>query len=229
VDPYQAGTLLNIIGPEAIPFAIDALDSQSLRVRLAGLTCLERASLTPQNRRSAITNLTKLLTDPSSQVRQDAAYILGEIGPEASSAVPPLIVNLSDSDISDLNGQVVSVRAHTAQALGKIGPAAKNASPALRRLLTDPDVDLRSEVAVAIWRIDGDVEHTLPVLVAGLPNVDPDMKWQWIDDLGEMGPRASNAFPILVEELKGAEPYNLEKITNAMFKIDPEAAAKLLH
>jgi hypothetical protein len=61
-----------------------------------------------------------------------------------------------------------------------------------------------------------------------LPRLDGVMRWRIIEALGQMGPAASNAFPLLVDELNkmtSASPVDRKKITDAMFKIDPEAAA----
>jgi len=90
--------------------------------------------------------------------------------------------------------------------------------------------------AVAIWRIDGDVTNTLPVLIQGLSQVDEGVKGEVADGIGEMGPRAKAAFPALLHELNltpSPSAYlNSEReregryITNALKKIDPEAAAK---
>ena len=67
--------------------------------------------------------------DKDAVVRLSAALALGEIGPEAKTAVPALTELLKDKDSN--------VQWAAARALGKIGPEAKMATPALTELLKD--------------------------------------------------------------------------------------------
>ena len=68
-------------------------------------------------------NVSRSINPPSKL----AVWFLGEIGPEAKSAVPALIKTLREGD--------VRLRGPAAEALGKIGPDAKTAIPALAAVL----------------------------------------------------------------------------------------------
>ena len=74
-----------------------------------------------------------LVNDPDPDVRQAAAFALGEIGPDAAEAVPALTKALGDRDDA--------VRKSFIEALGSLGPEAKPAVTALAKvLLEDEDV-----------------------------------------------------------------------------------------
>ncbi len=90
----------------------------------------------------------------------------------------------------------------------------------------------RPDAAVAVWRIGSDVTNTLPVLIETLSLVPDGSKWELLEGLEEMGPQAREAVPALLGQLtiQGTpDPqrlFALKKITNALIKIDPEAASR---
>ena len=80
-------------------------------------------------------------------VRALAAEALGQMGPEAKTAVPALTEMLDD--------RVADVRRSAAAALGKMGPEARPAVPALKKAAEDIDEDdsVRKTAAEALTRI----------------------------------------------------------------------------
>jgi len=106
----------------------------------------------------------------------------------------------------------------------------KSALPALRPRLNDADPYERSVAAVAIWRISSEATNTLPVLIEALNLVPEGSRWESVEGLKEMGAEAKEAFPALLGQLTlrdtpdAPSSFTLEKITNALIKIDPEAA-----
>src|SRR5262245_6283433 len=72
---------------------------------------------------AAVPELIEALKDDDWQVRNQAAEVLGVIGPDAKAAVPALIDVLQEED--------KYFRSHGAVALGKIGREARAAVPAL--------------------------------------------------------------------------------------------------
>jgi len=90
--------------------------------------------------------LTSALRDDDARVRQLAAQAVGEIGPNAVSAVPALITLLADADEGSRNSACI--------ALSGIGPAAKDALPALRTALAGSAQSVRRFAQGAIERID---------------------------------------------------------------------------
>jgi hypothetical protein len=97
----------------------------------------------------------------------------------------------------------------------------------LQAALHESNAYLRGQSAVAIWRISGDADTALPVLLREMQATSADSEWDWIIALGEMGPRAKAAVPQLIAELKqGQMQWVLNCVTNALRRIDPEAAAQ---
>ena len=81
-------------------------------------------------------------------LRGGSIAALGQMGPEAKTAVPDLIEMLKD--------QYEDIRQLAVDALAQIGPDAKAAVPALRALSNDPDSQVRQKSAQALQRIQGE-------------------------------------------------------------------------
>jgi HEAT repeat protein len=225
-EVHGANVFLDI-GSNSIPCAIALLKHDSPTVRRAaawGLGGLRRQTAVANQ---AIPALTDALSDKDRMVRFDTALSLEEMGPAASNAVPALTRVVAYTGTGSETNDLFYLRAAAAVALGKIGPAATNALPALRAALHESDDYLRGQSAVAIWRISGDVDTTLPVLLHEMPATVEDSKWDWIIAVGEMGPRAKAAVPQLRIELQqDRHAWVLAYVTNAFRQIDPDAAAQ---
>jgi hypothetical protein len=139
--------------------AIYLFDALGARARKA-IPALVRAHLTQQSydREHYQPALRSLGAEPATLVpliaeglahgkaysRHVAVEWLADIGPES---LPVMICAFKDL------GQTRELRTQIAGALGNMGPAARDALPALRDALRDPDPNLRSVAADAIWRI----------------------------------------------------------------------------
>lgn len=89
--------------------------------------------------------------DPN--VRIKAALGLGDLGPQAKSAVPGLIKAFADN--RDEAGPYYDVfRSYVASTLGKIGPEAAQAIPVLRGALQDKHEAVRFSASVALKKIE---------------------------------------------------------------------------
>jgi hypothetical protein len=168
---------------------------------------------------------------------------LGSIGPGASNAIPTIEFCLTNS---------FTPEAHldAAVALSQIDPNNKIAIAELKRLQTNGDpglldradsnpstinpreylysnsrqsrLQMQIRARVALWRLGLERELPLPALMAEAAH---DGMWA-IDLLGEIGPPAREALPVLehyITELSG--PRNLATI--AILKIDPAEAKRL--
>ncbi len=106
--------------------------------------------------------------------------------------------------------------------MASVGPPAASAIPVLTNLLHAPPLVDELGAAVAIWRITGDTSTALPIL----------LKWTgygWyyaIDALGEMGPAAKAAIPLLLPMAKGPDSLRQRSASATLKRIDPESAAK---
>ena len=231
----DAMTALLAIGPAVEPALIRALESGSAsaesRTAAAG-TLASLLSGDGADIKDAVPALIRALGDENSNVGNYSAIALGNAGPAAAAAVPSLIAFLHDSNTGTKSGEKVFVRIQAVRALGKIGPKAFAAMPSLNPLLGHKDVYVRALVAIAIWRIGGNGTDTLPVLSQSLVELPEGLKWELIDAMAEMGPRAKAAVPLLLRELavpkqpRWVWTSNCGKLTNALRQIDPEAAAK---
>lgn len=140
------------------------------------------------------------LADQDPAVRGEAAIALAAIGPAAAPAVPQLRQILADS--SEDSG----ARYSAAYALGRIGPAAAPAMETLRTL-SQSDDELMATVAVwAALKIEpGNTdffETAMPRLRKALKAESDLARLEAAVALGEIGPHAKTAIPILevVEE-----------------------------
>ena len=89
-------------------------------------------------------------------MREFAARALGEMGPEANTAIQAITESLQDNEMS--------VREAAAQALGSIGSEAKTAIPDLNELLWDKNnyVQVAAKKALGkIWRRKSNVSFVL--------------------------------------------------------------------
>src|SRR5262249_17140181 len=121
------------------------------------------------------------------------------------------------------------MRANAANALGQLGTEARDAVAALTTAsLRDPDLRVRLEAAVALWRIDKRVGRPLPVLIEALKAEDEALRWGAADCPGDMGPEARDAVPALVEALRSPIKARLVRMSLglALERIDSEAAAQ---
>ena len=100
-----------------------------------------------------ISELLKLLKDPSKQVREEAAIVLGTVVSEtiavntiSSSEAEKLILELREL----LENKNKVIREAAATAIGKIGSPVKELIPQLLKLLNDEDDGVRQAAAIAI-------------------------------------------------------------------------------
>lgn len=227
-DASWASTALFFIGPSVKPVLIEALEENGPTVRHASVSALRSlANYHGMEIKEALLGIMDCLQDADAHVRKAAVGALAYMGTDAAPAAPKLIPLLQDPQIGRKKGSVVYVRSGAARTLGKIGPKAIDAIPALKSLLNAANPYDRSIAAIAIWRIDSDVTNTVPVLIQALNLVHENSKWELIEGLGEMGPKAKQAVPSLLSQLthNGVSGLARVAVTNALLRIDPDAAA----
>lgn len=145
-----------------------------------------------------------------------AIYALGELGPDAASAVPDLVVALKSTTGHYPRGTI-------ALSLGNIGPAAKDAVPALMQLWVDAEPYSRTQAIEAVSKI-GPV--AIPALIAGLKDKNADIRSGAAWQLGEFHGKAASAVPELISLLRDEEATVRMNTAQALAKIGtPEAMA----
>ena len=112
----------------------------------------------------------------------------------AKKTVPALLQQLVHKDYAE--------RRQAAEELGKLGAAARGASKELARALQDESPEVRVAAAWALWRIEGKPEPVVPVLIAvlKLPEKEVEAREAACKALGEIGPAAKDAVPLLFQE-----------------------------
>jgi HEAT repeat protein len=176
--------------------------------------------------RHAVYRLTSplgLTTGPEAEILAgQAAFALGEIGPDAAEALPALLDVLQDRTTSklrdphawteDLTSRVAvlelrqpPLRRSALRALGRMGSKAREAAPVLLRIARDPVESPRTRQAAveALWRIEAKAEPLLPVgreLLSAPGNSSVDL--DGFDWLSELGPSARDLMPVLIHRLE---------------------------
>ena len=170
----HAVALLYHMGPDAAP-AVAALAEAARRPMFAD-KWYEGASIPAALWRiggAGAPALAEMISDRrlGQLVRNDAAYCLGQIGPDAKDQVPALVRALENGD--------ASARPSALGALRNIGPAAVAAAPQLRKVIRDDtDADRRSLAARVLATLiphgpdaagaDAATEAVIPVLMDDL-------------------------------------------------------------
>jgi HEAT repeat protein len=137
--------------------------------------------------------LLELLADSAWEVRRSAACSLGTLGAAATKAAPHLSAALGDAH--------PMVRVYAAAALGKIRPKDKASLDALSRCAEDQYTNVRFTAAVAHHHISGDVDRFVKKMAEHVTNNDQ-YQFSAMLELQQIGARAKNAIPILIQRLK---------------------------
>ncbi len=154
----------------------------------------------------------ELLRDTNGGRRQLLSRALIKFGPKAADAVPLLL--------GDLNSETVGRIATAAHVLGHLGERARVALPRLKELLDDEDVRLRVRAAGAVWKLDHQTNAVWPVLLAALQDESTyrvGARRMAAEILGEMGPIAQGAVPLLEAFLRG-QPSSEQRIAAEALK-----------
>ena len=109
-------------------------------------------------------------------------------------------------------------------AMGELGSAASPAVPDLLLLLQEPGVD--GAAAEALGRIQSTPESVVPALLDAARSGDPSLRRHSIEALAQFGSSAREALPIITRALNDAELRVRSAATNALRRIDREAASK---
>jgi HEAT repeat protein len=151
-------------------------------------------------------------------------------GPNAAAAVPTLV--------EDLQSERRNRAATAAWALGSIGDSAKVAVPRLVELIHDDDPQVRILAAEALWRIDRQTNAVLPVMIGELKNwsKDPQAVMGYMTQeffpsrqetaaevLGEIGPPASEAVPLLQIMLRSSFDRHKQAAAKALMEITQQS------
>ncbi|MFF2012876.1 HEAT repeat domain-containing protein [Streptomyces sp. NPDC058195] len=115
------------------------------------------------------------------------------------------------------------VRTAALRAIGSFGPVARAAVPELRTLLRSPGAASATEVARALWAVEGDAGAVLPVLVEGLRAERVHEVRGAVRALGGLGERAFVVAPRLRALLGHEEPWLRVDAAIALWEVSGRA------
>ncbi len=180
---------LRRMGPASVLSLVTALSRRDARIREGAVEVLIDLGAEAQAARPA---LVLALNDRDDGVRCGAARALGLLGPGD--------VELSRALVSVLDDKIPKVRLAGVESLGRLGAESRSAIPALKQRLGDAAAGVRVGAARSLWQIEREPQQVVPVLIHALN--DPIAGWQAVFVLGEIGPKAEQAAPALIQKLK---------------------------
>ena len=192
---------------------------------------------------ASVDDLVKGLSAEDAKARADAAEKLGDMGALAAPALPALVKALSDD--------APLVRAQAANALGDMGSSGKPAVDDLAKLLKDSDARVRRAVVDALGKIKPGPDKAVPILIEVFSDADPSVVTRALHSLSEagdrivpamievlkndktrywgliilheLGPKAKDAVPTLVEILSDKRAEVRMEALMALAAIGPDA------
>ena len=184
--------------------------------KLARFAGLDEEAIKTVQLRQRVKLLLANLSSPDDGDRIRAAVSLGQIGPQATDAVPALISTLKHRNAN------VSVTAATA--LWRIGQGGKEVVLALIAAINDQDGFVRKSAAEALGKFGLEAKEAVPALIAALQDQDVSVRFSASVALGEIGPEAQEAMPALnsalndpIEYVRKAAAVALKKIEHSEF------------
>jgi HEAT repeat protein len=170
------------------------LKSEEWRVRREAVIALGAMG----SNEEAVREVAKMLQDPSTGVRANAALALWKMCPASAAAVPELAEALDDHS--------PHVLIYVALALFSQGPEARPAIPALLRALQDPKNQVPGpgfpytirQAVVRVLGVTGDTrKEVVDALIEALQDPEEGMRVVAAEALGRLGPDAARAVPTL--------------------------------
>lgn len=176
-----------------------------------------RSTVSPTN----VLQLVKELESMDGLVRARAAQALGEAGPQAKLAVPPLLKGIKDAD--------PLFRKLALEALDKIGAPDKSDVDLLRESLRDESVTVRNYSAEALGRIGAEARPAAAELATALQSdTSPGVRQHAAEALGKIGAAGKPAaFPALIAALKDSDPATRAAAAQAIVSLGPLAEADM--
>jgi HEAT repeat protein len=201
--------------PAVKPLAVEALDNKNPMARAQAVVLLQ--AVDPQHPQ-LLPRAMKALEEPTGT--HLALQVLQRMGPAAAPAVETLRQRLR----KDPN---VYNRMQIATTLADIGPAARVAAPELVELLKERNPSTRHAVLQAVHRLGGaDSGKLIPALMDLAREEQGYTRGLAFDLLGEQGPAAAEAVPMLLDELRKPQGGLHEQAARALGRIAPERARK---
>ncbi len=168
---YGPISVLAAVGQPAEQPLLELLTDEKPHVRYSAAYALAEIQSEPSD--EAIRILAQQLDDETNGYF--AQHLLGDLGPKSAAAVP-VLVQLLQTNYSDLNQGFSTPASNSLSVLSTIGSEAKDAIPILRRVLIDKDLDVysRKVAARALGNIGPDAKEAVPALIKALRDIQID-------------------------------------------------------
>jgi HEAT repeat protein len=144
-------------------------------------------------------------------IRETAARLLGQLGKDASRAVPTLAKALTAKEIE--------IRRAAAGALAQMGEGVKGVLPELEKAVKDKDKTVRVNVIFAIGGLGKDAAHAVAVLIPCLKENQIEVRLAAIRALGNIGPDAKDAVKLLLDARREGQADIRDAAKDALDKI----------
>jgi HEAT repeat protein len=164
--------------------------------------------------------LAKCLKSRDVEVRRDAAFCLGVIGPRAAEALPAILRSLEDSD--------AEVRVHTIASIRGMGPAGGAALPVLAKLLEDEEPNVRRASAAALQGMGRGAEWACLALSRSMSDEDKYVRAWAAGALARLGREDVRPLALLAEALEDDES-DFSEVAEILGEIGPRALPTLKH
>ncbi|HEY7428361.1 MAG TPA: HEAT repeat domain-containing protein [Gemmataceae bacterium] len=171
----------------------------------------------PERARKEAPPILRAMLKPANPWRLRAAMTLRRLEPDSEEALKTLI-----DCVNNTNG---NARQEACRLLGTLGKSARDAAPALRGVLRDAAISNRVVAAAALWKITGETETTVPVLLQAMKPA-PDNYWRYQAALylAEMGPAVKTAaLPTLRKYRDDPDPAVRSSVLQAIQRIEGPA------
>jgi len=210
----QAILALGEIGPDAklaAPVLVKSLSDDENSVRYAAAYAIGKIGVT-----DATAELTKQLDSKDHFLEMISAWAIAKINPNDKKAVDRAVSLL----VAGLKDPSKHVRGAAARGLFELHAPHETVVAAMGDLMADKDPVVRSNVAEAFASL-GDA--AVPRLIKALEN--DQMQGLAVEVLRRLGPKAKDAVPALILELKDPDPDYRREVEFALAAIGPDAKA----
>lgn len=213
---HQAILGLAGIGPEAkdaTPLLIEMLKHDDFHTQYQAARALAKIG---DAAAPAVPVLVELLSHSITSVRRNAAVALGDMNAVGGDeAIAGLVKTLEDP--------IEPVREAAVTALGQFGPRAKAAIAPLQDLLKRKRLATPTATLLAIYRITGESEEAVPLLLAEIDR--PDAPWAAAAALAQIKPTTPAIVEGLAARLKSPDGEARYSCAQALGEIGPDARA----
>jgi HEAT repeat protein len=205
LEADRVAAVLIRIGAPAAPSLAAALKHKAKEKRIEVILVRMGAGAVPA--------LIEELADETSG--EEAAHVLGLIGPRAADAVPNLIAVLNRHQAP------ASLRSEAAFALGRIGELSAAIVPALSAALKDNKMEVREQAAEALGWIGSPAREAAPALVAALKDEELKVVRRACQALSSIGD--AEAAPALLELFRSDRAEVAGAAGRALWGLGPKA------